>query len=176
MSDEDKVLFKCPVCERNFRVQAAESNRAQCPECERAAAAKRSAERRQALPEWGDREKLEEARQGKHLSNSGNHPSHSVFKARNAVQQWVLLIRFFACVGLAFSPIFMLRTLTAKPVDGVMLLNEFFVLVSSLGALALAEMMIVAVNVAIDVRTSAVNQAAILQILQSMKKDDGKAD
>ncbi|MEJ7593112.1 MAG: hypothetical protein WKF77_16320 [Planctomycetaceae bacterium] len=170
MSDEDKFLFKCPECERTFRVPASDANRAQCPVCEKAA------EREKALRERAMREDLEkEAKQQKHVPGIKNPPRHPVNRPV-AVQQWVLLIRFFACVGLAFSPIFMLKTLTAKSVDGVMLLNEFFVLASSLGALALAEMMILAVNVAIDVRTSTVNQAAILQILQSMKKDNSQVD
>ena len=36
MADEDKVLFKCSVCERTFRVPAFDANRAQCPDCEKA--------------------------------------------------------------------------------------------------------------------------------------------
>jgi len=47
------------------------------------------------------------------------------------------------------------------------------VFVSSAGTIAFTELIKLAVNVGNDVETGKANQGTILQILQSMKRDDG---
>lgn len=37
VASSDKVLFRCPVCERTFRVPVAYADRMRCPECEKLA-------------------------------------------------------------------------------------------------------------------------------------------
>ena len=168
MSDEEKVLFKCPVCTKTFRIPASHANRTQCPDCEKAA------EREKALRDWARREELEvEAKQQKHVPGrqEASRPPLDQPSDYGFLHGYAGLLRVIAVLGLFFGAVMVFVSFASR--DQKFLVPGIVVLVSSAGTIALSELMTLAVNVAEDIKISKVNQEAILQILQSMKKDDG---
>jgi uncharacterized C2H2 Zn-finger protein len=165
MSDDGKVLYRCPVCERTFRVPVSFADRVQCLDCERLAEAKQ-AEKRAAVQLRADRAAAEKAasrkREIEKLQNAALQEgrrlrSYSVLNTYGLLTLAVSAMGLFAGAGMTITA---LQSSRGNPAVGIGLV------LASVGGLAFGQLILLAIHVASDIEQSKKHQERILELMQ----------
>jgi|GEM_PF-5342756 len=175
-NDSDKVLYRCPVCERTFRVPVELSGRSECVECRRAIEKReteRQAELRRRQGAAEAEAKLSRERQQTAATAEAQRQADAL-RSYSALEFLGIALSALAMLGMIVGAGFVLFVFTIPTPDGFRPREAFAaaipgitLLSSSFGGFVAGHLIFLAINVAGDIERTKRTQDAVLKLLQS---------